>query len=86
MLKFLLDRILPRDRCIHLALPELDFADDAVDAMAVVSRAIGEEQISPNEGSALSSIVTASVRAIEVWDLSRRIETIEASLNPKAGE
>jgi hypothetical protein len=29
-------------------------------------------------------VVTAYSRAVEVWDLSRRIEAIENSLTPKA--
>jgi hypothetical protein len=33
MLKFLLGRILPRERLIKLDLPHMDFADDAVEAL-----------------------------------------------------
>src|SRR5215831_16299815 len=30
MLKFLLDRLLPKDRLIKIELPQLDFADEAI--------------------------------------------------------
>ena len=36
MLKFLLGRILPRERLIKLDLPRMDFADDAVEAIGIV--------------------------------------------------
>jgi hypothetical protein len=34
MLKFLLDRLLPKDRLIKIDIPRLDFADEAIDGMA----------------------------------------------------
>jgi hypothetical protein len=83
MLKFLLDRLLPKDRLVKVDIPRLDFPDEAIDAMAAISGAIAEGQITPNEGAALSRTISDYSRAIEVWDLSRRIEAIEASLNPK---
>jgi hypothetical protein len=83
MLKFLLDRLLPKERLIKIDLPPLDFADEAIDGMAMVGGAIAEGKITPNEGAALSSMISGYSRAIEVLDLSRRIEAIEASLSPK---
>jgi hypothetical protein len=83
MLKFLLDRILPKDRLIRFDIPPLEFADQAIDAMAAISGAIAEGQITPSEGAALSSMISDYARAIEVLELSKRIETIEASLKPK---
>jgi hypothetical protein len=80
MLKFLLDRLLPKERLIKIDIPRLDFADEASDGMAAISAAIAEGQITPSEGAALSSMISGYSRAIEVWELSRRIEAIEASL------
>jgi hypothetical protein len=31
MLKFLLDRVLPKDRLIKIDIPQLDFSDEAID-------------------------------------------------------
>ena len=53
---------------------------EAIDAMAAISGAIAEGQITPSEGAALSSMISGYSRAIDVWDLSRRIEEIESSL------
>jgi hypothetical protein len=83
MLKFLLDRLLPKDRLINIDIPRLDFADDAIDGMAAISDAIAKGQITPSEGAALSSMISGFSRTIDIWELSRRIEAIEASLNPK---
>src|SRR6266480_7502277 len=80
LLKFLLDRLLPKERLIKIDIPRLDFADEAIDGMAAISRAIAEGQITPSEGAALSQMISGYSRAIEVWDLSRRIEEIESSL------
>jgi hypothetical protein len=44
MLKFLLDRLLPKDRLIKIDIPPLDFADEAIDGMAAISSAIAEGQ------------------------------------------
>lgn len=80
MLKFLLDRLLPKDRLIKIDIPRLDFADEAIDGMAAISGAIAKGQITPSEGAALSNMISSYSRAIELWDLSRRIEDLEASL------
>ncbi len=47
MLKFFLSRILPRDRLIQLDLPAMNWADDAVEALGSIMRAVSEGQISP---------------------------------------
>jgi hypothetical protein len=81
MLKFLLDRLLPKDRFIKIDIPQLDFAGEAIEAMAAISGAIAESQITPTEGAALANMISGYSRSIEVWELSRRIEAIEESLN-----
>jgi hypothetical protein len=81
MLKFLLDRLLPKDRLIKIDIPQLDFAGEAIEAMAAISGAIAEGQITPTEGAAFANMISGYSRSIEVWDLTRRIEAIEESLN-----
>jgi len=44
MLKFLLGRILPRERTIKFHLPQMDFADDGVAALAQIMRAVRSPQ------------------------------------------
>ena len=56
MLKFFLDRLLPRDRRIKFDLPHMQFADDAVEAHGRILRAVSEAQISPNRSGGSGNI------------------------------
>jgi len=62
MLKFLLDRILPRDRPLQLNLPVMENASDAPDVLAAVTEAVGAGQIAPSEASALATLVGTYAR------------------------
>jgi hypothetical protein len=48
MLKFLLDRILPKERPVHVDLPVMERADDAVDALGAIVNTVGTGQIAPS--------------------------------------
>jgi hypothetical protein len=48
MLKFLLGRLLPRERPIAIKLPEMEFADDGVAALGSIMRAVSIGAISPD--------------------------------------
>ena len=50
MLKFLLDRILPKERSVRVNLPPMDDVSDAVDALGAIIEAVGNEHIAPKEG------------------------------------
>jgi hypothetical protein len=84
MLKFLLARSLPRERLITIDLPEMKSADDAVEAMERVVRAICEGRISPSEGAELANVVNSYARAIDLADLVKRMEAMEARINGTA--
>jgi hypothetical protein len=84
MLKFLLARSLPRERLITIDLPEMKFADDAVEAMDRIMRAICEGRISPSEGAELANVVNSYARAIDMADLVKRMEVLEARMNATA--
>src|SRR5262245_55625324 len=84
LLKFLLDRLLPKDRLIKIDIPRLNFPDEAIDGIAANTRAIADGQITPSEGAAVSHMISGYSRAIEVWDLLRRMEDMEAWLNGEA--
>src|SRR5262245_47245559 len=61
MLKFLLDRILPKERPVRVHLPQIDHASDAVDAMGAIIEAVATGQIAPGEASALASLEQISL-------------------------
>ena len=80
MLKFLLGRILPRERLIKLELPQMDFADDAVEALGCIMRAVSEGPISPSEGATLATVVKSYTAAIDMADVVKRLDTLEAQI------
>ena len=80
MLKFLLDRILPKERSVHVDLPVMDRSFDAVDALGAVIDAVGAGQIAPSEAAALASVLAAYARLINVAELEERLENIEKDL------
>jgi hypothetical protein len=80
MLRFFLGILLPKDRMISIELPELTAATDAVDAMAIIVKAVATGQISPSEGAQVAALVTAFVKALHVADLEKRLSTVEKTL------
>jgi hypothetical protein len=80
MLKFLLDRILPKERSVHVDLPAMERADDAVDALGAIINAVGTGQIAPDEAAALATLVATYARAINVYELESRLDKIERNL------
>jgi hypothetical protein len=80
MLKFLLSRVLSRERTIRIDLPKMEFADDAVEALGAIVRAVSEGSITPGEGADLANLVNSHVRAIDIADLVKRIDALEAKI------
>jgi hypothetical protein len=80
LLKFLLDRILPKERPVRVQFPELDGSSDAVDALTVVIEAVGAGQIAPSEAAALASVIAAYARTIDHAEVEERLDKIEKEL------
>jgi len=80
MMKFLLGRILPRERPVELEFPRLDFAHDSVDALAEIAEAVSSARISPREAADLSAIVSAFIRAIDITDAQTEIDELKSKL------
>jgi hypothetical protein len=80
MLKFLLGRILPRERVIKLDLPQMDFADDAIEALGQIMRAVSEGRISPSEGASLATLMKSYTDAIDLADVVKRLDSLEAGI------
>jgi hypothetical protein len=81
MLKFLLNRILPRDRAVKVELPKMEYAGDAVEALGSIAQAMSEGKISPSEGAALAAVVNSYARAIDIADVVKRLEQLEQQLH-----
>ena len=81
MMKFLLDRILPKERPIQLELPRLDWAHDSVDAMAEIVDAVSSGRISPREAADVAQLVSAFTRAIDSTDAQMEIDRLKSKLD-----
>ena len=80
MLKFFLSRILPRERLIRIDLPQMQFADDAVETLGLIVGAVSDGSISPGEGADVANLVNSYSRAIDIADLVKRIDALEAKI------
>jgi len=81
MMKFLLDRILPKERPIQLELPHLGYAHDSVDAMAEIINAVSSGRISPREAADVAQLISAFTRTIDITDAQFQIDELKASLD-----
>ena len=81
MMKFLLDRILPKERPIQLELPHLGYAHDSVDAMAEIINAVSSGRISPREAADVAQLISAFTRAIDITDAQFQIDELKSRLD-----
>ena len=74
-----LDRIIPvrRERPLRITLPTLSSAVDASAAMATITKAVADGELTAGEASDLSALVTGFVKALETSELEKRIEALE---------
>jgi hypothetical protein len=77
MLRFLLDRILPKDRSVHIELPAMDRSSDAADLLATIIDAVAAGHIAPSEAAAMTSLVAARARIMHDAELQVRLNDLE---------
>ncbi len=77
MLKFLLARILPRERAVNIQIPDLESLDDVLAATAAIMREVVDGHITPTEGAALAMIVKMKCEAIDLVDVVQRLDQLE---------
>lgn len=80
VLRAVLDRLAParKDAPIILDLPFVESAADAKAAAAAVIAAVASGEISPSEGGAVMSLLSAQRAIIETQELEARIAALEA--------
>jgi hypothetical protein len=78
-LRMMFDRYWPPRKAqpINVAMPPIRSSEDALDAIAAISIALGEGHLTPDEITALSSVIGRSIQVIELQDLERRIAALE---------
>jgi hypothetical protein len=87
-LKMMLDRILParKGQPINVVIPPIQSAQDALAAIAAICTALGEGGLTPDEITALSSVVGRSIQVIEHQDFERRIAALEEARDKRNEE
>jgi hypothetical protein len=78
ILKFLLGRILPRERTVKLDLPTLESAIDSATALERIVEAVADGTLSPAEGAAIANLISAFSQAAEIADHEIRLARLEA--------
>src|SRR5262249_43325991 len=78
-LRMMLDRIWPPRKAqpINVTMPPIRSSQDALAAIAAICRALGEGRLTPDEITALSSVVGRSIQLIEIQDFEKRISALE---------
>lgn len=84
-LKLCLDRICPARKSwpITIDLPDVNTGKGVSMAQAVVVQAVGEGEITPEEGQVLSSILEARRKSIETADHETRLNKLEEAVDEK---
>lgn len=77
--RIVLDRIWParKGRPVALDLPEVATSEGVTAAMAAVIEAMAHGTLSPDEASAIASVIEGQRRAIETIELEGRIAALE---------
>ena len=75
MLKFLLDRILPKERCIEL--PPTDHDCDPVERCEAIVEAVSAGRITPTEAASLVNVAGGHARIIDFSEVDERLQAIE---------
>jgi hypothetical protein len=77
--RMMLDRIYPppKAQAINVSMPPINTPQDALSAIASICKALGEGGLTPEETTALSSVIGRSIQVIELQDHERRIAALE---------
>lgn len=79
--KLVLDRAcpVPRDRPVAIELPNIVDAAGCADAAAAVLAAVARGELTPSEGAAITGLIEARRRSIELVELEARIAALEGT-------
>jgi hypothetical protein len=78
-LRMLLDRLWParKGQPVKVLMPPINSAQDLLPAIASLWSEVREGRLTPDEASSLSIVVDRTIQAIELRDISSRIEALE---------
>jgi hypothetical protein len=78
-LRLCMDRLAPprKDRSVTFELPPIETLEDLPKATRARMAAVATGELTPSEAAELGKLVDAHVRAIEVTDISKRLDALE---------
>jgi hypothetical protein len=78
-LRLCLERIVPprRERPVNFTLPEINSIDNATQAMAAITAAVANGELTPTEAAELSHVIEGYIKAIEATEVERRLRLLE---------
>ena len=82
-LKLCLERICPprKSRPVSIDLPDIKNCEGISMAQATVVQAVGDGELTPDEGQVLSNILEARRKSIETADHEQRLNELEKKIN-----
>jgi hypothetical protein len=82
-LRLCLERLIPprKDRPVHLPLPPVENEQQISLAMAMVSAAIAEGEITPMEGEVVANVLAVHKTILGTGDLERRLDDLEERMS-----
>lgn len=78
-IKLLLDRVMPpkTSRSIEIEIPKIETATDALQAISTVIHAVGQGELTPSEGEAMTKIIQSFTQALQSYEFDQRLSRLE---------
>ena len=81
-LRIIIDRLIPlqKSQPINVGIPPINDSQDVLSVISSVWDAIRDGELTPEEATALCMLIDRSIRAVEVHDLSKRLDELESRI------
>ena len=78
-LRLVIERLVPvrRERVLSLELPKVESAENLPKLTASLLESVGNGELTPGEGAALASLISAHGKNLELCELARRVVALE---------
>lgn len=78
-IKLVLDRVMPAktSRSIEIEIPKIENTTDALQAISTVIHAVGQGELTPNEGEAITKIIQSFTQTLQSYEFDQRLSTLE---------
>ena len=80
MLKFFLERILPKERPLKIDLPPIESRRDLVSAYSAIVHAVAAGELAPGDGSAVAALLASVTKHIDDAEVEARLRNLEEQL------